>query len=298
MRWPLKTPRAGSASDGRRALYLVLLVLACCAACAARFGSDETPAAAGAPAAGYPASSGRSGSEAVAGMNSRGGSATSAGAGSNAGAGAGSSAGAGSNAGTGSNAGATSGSGGAAGRPAVDMAGSSGTAAASSVAECRTDRDCEVSQDCCTCQAVPSGAPMPACPANCGSNACEIKGISAVAKCTLGRCRLATSCNERQATCKSVPLPCPAGEVRSVTELGCWGACLAPTECADVSDCAACEDALCVKFPNIGGTTFHCVARQAACETGNLCDCLLPCGPFGCAEQSSEIGCFCAGCAG
>jgi hypothetical protein len=51
-----------------------------------------------------------------------------------------------------------------------------------------------------------------------------------------------------------------------------------------------------VRFPNIGGTTIRCIARRAACELGNLCRCLSPCGDFGCTEQNGDVGCFCAGC--
>ena len=123
-----------------------------------------------------------------------------------------------------------------------------------------------------------------------------MKGIPAVAQCTLGRCTLATSCDERRAVCKSLAPKCPPGETVSVTEFGCWGPCIAPTECSDVTDCAACGDALCVKFPNVGGTTIRCVARQAQCEGGDWCGCLKPCGSFGCNEQKGEISCYCPTC--
>ena len=275
-------------SDLLRSARLVLLGLSCCFACAARIDSKGRPAGSSPGGGSAGASGGSAGSIAAAGTNA-GASAgtTNAGTG-NAGAASAGSTNAGASAG-----GATSGSGSTDGGDAGE-AGASGIAA--SFPECRTDQDCEIAKDCCACQAVPQGATMPACALACAGNACDAKGLTAEAKCTLGRCTLATSCDQRRARCKSLPPSCPAGEAVSVTELGCWGPCIAATECSEVTDCDACGDAQCVKFPNIGGTTIRCVARQAGCEAGSSCQCLAPCGNFGCAEQNGAVSCFCAGC--
>src|SRR6187431_30482 len=275
-------------SDRSPSARLALLGLVCCWGCAARIGSNGRP---GGDSAGSSGSS--AGSVAAAGTNAGASAgATNAGA-TNVGASAGATSAGTTNAGA-SAGGATSGSASTDGGDAGE-AGASGIAAAS-FPECRTDQDCEIDKDCCVCQAVPKGTTMPACALDCAGNACDANGLKAEAKCTLGRCTLATSCDQRRSRCKSLPPSCPAGETASVTELGCWGPCVAATECSEVSNCAACGEAQCVKFPNIGGTTIRCVARQAGCEAGKLCQCLSPCGNFGCAEQNGEVSCFCAGC--
>jgi hypothetical protein len=164
--------------------------------------------------------------------------------------------------------------------------------------ECVVAEDCEIVQDCCVCQAAPKGTSFGTCRVACGdSNACEMQGVAPVAACTLGRCTLAAPCSVRHVVCDTLPPTCAAGQAPSVTEDGCWGPCVVSTECSEVTDCTVCGDAHCVTFPNVGGTSVRCIAREAGCEAGNLCECLSPCGGFGCGEQENgEVGCFCLGC--
>jgi hypothetical protein len=164
--------------------------------------------------------------------------------------------------------------------------------------ECETNEDCEIKKDCCSCEAVPKGTSVAMCRVACGdSNGCEQRGISTSAQCTLGRCTLSASCGGGSGvSCTTDPPECPAGQAPTVTEDGCWGPCVVATECPDIADCAVCGDAHCVRFPGVGLTITRCIARQPECTAGTLCECLAPCGEFGCAERDGEVGCFCAGC--
>jgi hypothetical protein len=164
-----------------------------------------------------------------------------------------------------------------------------------SLLECATDDDCEIAADCCNCQVVPKGTRVATCRVACGSNECEVRGLFTHAECTLGRCTLAVSCDARRVTCDALPPAC-TGQVPSVGDDGCWGPCVTPSECSDVTDCNACGDDLCVKFPNVGGITFRCIPPRAECEPGSLCECLAPCGGFGCSEENGEVGCYCVAC--
>ena len=168
---------------------------------------------------------------------------------------------------------------------------------AASVPECETDDDCELSKDCCSCEALPKGTSVPTCRIACGdSNGCEMQGITATARCALGRCALSAGCGGRGVTCDEQPPPCAEGHAPIVTPEGCWGPCVPSTECLQVPDCSDCGDEHCVSFPTAGSTTIRCVARRPGCEAGNLCECLAPCGLFGCGERDGEVGCYCAGC--
>jgi len=188
----------------------------------------------------------------------------------------------------------SAGSAGSAGSYAGALSGASGNAGSASFPECADDDDCEISKDCCACQAAPKAQTTSTCNRACASNACAGKGFAPLARCTLGRCTLANSCDTRGVSCKSLPPTCPKGETASVGK-GCWGPCIAVTECADVTDCNDCGDAQCITFSDFG-ESFHCVARKAQCEVGNLCECLSPCGNFACSEQNGEVGCFCPAC--
>jgi hypothetical protein len=236
--------------------------------------SAGTSASGAAPAGGFSGSGGASGgSEPVSGMT-----------------------GSGAGAGTG---GGTAGAGGVPGAAGKHggIAGASEDAGSSGFPECVRDEDCEIAADCCSCQVVPKGTSFPVCRLDCGgSNGCELDGLSAVPRCTLGRCTLATDCGGEATLCDRPPPTCPAGQTPSRSEDGCWGPCVAATECSVVEDCDACGDAHCVEFPNVGGTTIRCIARQAECEVGNLCECLQPCGDFGCGEQDGKVGCYCPAC--
>jgi hypothetical protein len=289
------------ASTTLRRVGLALLVLACAWACGGKSGRDAGPAlevggsgGAGAGSGGE-AGSGRAG--AAAGSSASGGApgGGSPGSGGSSGGSEPVSGMGGSVAGAGNGGGGAAGAAGTSGAAGTDggMAGASG---APSFPECVVDEDCEIAPDCCSCHAVPKGASFPACRLDCGgSNACEMQGLSTVPLCNLGRCTLATTC-AGEVTCDSPPPICPAGQTPSQTEDGCWGPCVAATECSEVADCDACGYAHCVQFPNVGGTTIRCIAREAACEVGNLCECLEPCGTFGCGEREGEIGCYCPAC--
>jgi hypothetical protein len=280
-----------------------LLLLACAWACGGKSGRDPGPSLAvgGSSGAGAGGDEGSGRAGASAGTSASG--AAPAGGFSGSGGGSGGSEPVsgmtGSGAGAGTGGGITAGAGGASGAAGKDggMAGASGEAGSSGFPECVLDEDCEIASDCCSCQAVPKGASFPACRLDCGgSNGCELDGLSTVPRCTLGRCTLATDCGGEATLCDSPPPTCPAGQTPSRTEDGCWGPCVAATECSLVEDCGACGDAHCVEFPNVGGTTIRCIARQQECEVGNLCECLQPCGDFGCGEQDGEVGCFCPAC--
>lgn len=203
---------------------------------------------------------------------------------------------AGSSANAGSSAGGAAGTAGSgAGTNAGGASGTAGTLGEPG-AECEQDSDCEIAADCCDCRAQPKGATGPVCAADCGTNACDLKGISAGAQCTLGRCTLAVTCDARLVTCRAAPPECPEAHVPSVTDNGCWGSCVAATECSTVTGCAACPaDTHCVRFEAFG-SAYHCVPRHPACEPGNLCDCLDPCGGYGCLEIETEIACSCPFC--
>src|SRR5690606_25334096 len=137
----------------------------------------------------------------------------------------------------------------------------------------------------------------PACRLDCeAANGCELAQLDAEPTCRFGRCTLSVTCDRRRVTCKAEPPTCPSGQVPSVTEQGCWGPCVTVTECTDVTDCAACGDAMCVEFPNVAGTNVWCLEQVNGCSAGNLCECMLPCGTFPCVEQDSKLGCYCGGC--
>jgi hypothetical protein len=84
--------------------------------------------------------------------------------------------------------------------------------------------------------------------------------------------------------------------VRSVVD-GCWGPCLPPTECSEVTDCESCGDAVCVMNSAIG--TRACVAPPDGCSAGNYCECLHACPTttgFECIESDGAVVCYCATC--
>jgi hypothetical protein len=104
--------------------------------------------------------------------------------------------------------------------------------------ECETADDCVMFSDCCNCAAVPNGTSIPGCDLVCVTDQCTALQIGRdETTCAFGRCVIDRSCNQSRALCSSPPEPCPGGQVRSVTENGCWGPCMPPTECRDVTDC-------------------------------------------------------------
>ena len=164
--------------------------------------------------------------------------------------------------------------------------------------ECETADDCVGFTDCCSCMAVPVGTTGPECDLVCIQSACEAQRIDPEdVTCAFGRCVIDRSCNHSLASCDETPEPCPNGQVRTLNDSGCFGGCLAPTECRDVTDCASCGDAVCViEEPQI--RTFGCVDPGSSCTKGNYCDCLEACptGGFVCMEGEDAVHCPCPVC--
>jgi hypothetical protein len=150
--------------------------------------------------------------------------------------------------------------------------------------------------DCCRCEGVPKGADQQFCDLVCITDACSALAIGPdEVTCAHGRCVIDRSCDAADATCNSVPEACPNGQVRSVTEGGCWGGCLPPRECREVTDCASCgEGDVCVENQTQLFST-SCVRPEPSCTKGNYCECLDAC-PIACAETEESVGCYCTAC--
>jgi len=164
--------------------------------------------------------------------------------------------------------------------------------------ECETADDCVLRSDCCSCEAVPKSAEAPSCDLACGEEQCFARQIGPEeVTCSFGRCVIDRSCDHSRVTCDSLPEPCPEGQMRSLSESGCYGPCLAPTECRDVTDCASCGDAVCViEEPQI--RSFGCVRPPDSCAKGSYCECLdaCPASGFVCDEQDDAVHCPCPVC--
>jgi hypothetical protein len=188
--------------------------------------------------------------------------------------------------------------GGSAGVGAMGGSGGSGGSAGDGQ-ECETADDCVMASDCCNCMAVPVGTSIQVCDRVCITDQCTAQQIgSGEVTCAFGRCVIDRSCNHARATCNSMPEPCPSGQARSVTENGCWGPCLAATECRDVTNCASCGDAVCAIFEGLGAT-YGCVAPDASCTKGNYCECLDACpqsAAYECVEVDETVRCICSVC--
>lgn len=193
---------------------------------------------------------------------------------------------------------------GAAGMGGTQLAGMGGSGAGGaggrpSAVECRSNEDCYLLDDCCgNCSAepVPSPGLPPRCRLVCDQTACALPGIRAdEVICRGGQCILDRSCNAVRRTCDSLPPACPDGQVPSIDDSGCWGPCLAPTECREVTSCADCANDLCVESGQRIITT--CRARSF-CEEGSYCQCLEPCGAgaVACSEDEGRVSCTCITC--
>lgn len=64
------------------------------------------------------------------------------------------------------------------------------------------------------------------------------------------------NCDMRTSTCSSLPAPCVAGRVPTVVTPGCWGPCVAPTSCREMT-CSS--DASCVAPWRCDPATNRCV---------------------------------------
>jgi hypothetical protein len=180
---------------------------------------------------------------------------------------------------------------------ATPAGGAGGSAGGGDGHECETDEDCTMYSDCCTCAAVVRGTPGTPCERVCTLYECAARGIDrAEVACRFGRCVIDRSCNLDRVTCDDTAPSCDDGEVASVTDAGCYGPCLPPSECSDVTSCAACgAGEVCV---NVQAQifTYGCVKPGASCTKGNYCECLDACAGSICAETDDSVQCVCLGC--
>ncbi len=113
-------------------------------------------------------------------------------------------------------------------------------------------------------------------------------------------------CNSAVVTCRSLPPPCPAGEVPVVAGT-CWaGHCVKASACRTVKDCSACDAAtdLCVRdFIRGPDPGVRCVELPPDCATDRTCMCLrshiCTVGPYGTCQEIGngvEFGCDCPFC--
>ena len=173
-------------------------------------------------------------------------------------------------------------------------AGSAGQAPMSG-AECEADEDCMLHDDCCSCSAEPKDVKVPACPAICIQSACSARGIRGVGtRCVAKRCVLGLSCNASMATCAAMQPSCASGLIPSVVE-GCWGPCIHPTECRDVTDCEACAAGSSCVTQSLFMPSTHCVSVSAACEAAPSCECVDACSQA-CSDVGGKVDCFCPAC--
>lgn len=129
-------------------------------------------------------------------------------------------------------------SGGVAGSAAAGSAGNAGSQAASAPfgpvgSECTTEDDCRLVSDCCRCVAAPKGVTLDVCYASCAETMCIAGGVTGSERvCVNGRCVLDRSCDRMSVTCDMAPPECEPGTIPSVED-GCYGPCIASTECRD-----------------------------------------------------------------
>ena len=162
-------------------------------------------------------------------------------------------------------------------------------------AECEADEDCMLHDDCCSCSAEPKDVKVPACPAICIQSACSARGIRGVGtRCVAKRCVLGLSCNASMATCAAMQPSCASGLIPSVVE-GCWGPCIHPTECRDVTDCEACAAGSSCVTQSLFMPSTHCVSVSAACEAAPSCECVDACSQA-CSDVGGKVDCFCPAC--
>jgi hypothetical protein len=191
---------------------------------------------------------------------------------------------------------ASGGTAGEAGAPTggTSSGGAAGEAGAPSGAECVSAADCRLVSDCCSCRAEPIGVPGELCPLDCAFDSCGQGGgvEPSEVECVMGRCVVARSC-VGSVTCPALPPNCGEGRLPSVVE-GCWGPCLAVTDCSAVPSCSDCGQAVCVAFDSFRGS-YHCVEPADGCNAGNYCECLGAC-TFDCVETDDGVGCTCPVC--
>jgi hypothetical protein len=113
-------------------------------------------------------------------------------------------------------------------------------------------------------------------------------------------------CNSRHfVTCKSLPPPCPTGDVPVVAGT-CWaGYCAKPSTCRSVNDCGVCnpETDICATDATLHTASVRCVSMPAVCANDRTCQCL---GSYLCTTPSYDdcnrvseargLVCFCNTC--
>jgi hypothetical protein len=203
----------------------------------------------------------------------------------------------GGNAGSGGSIGTTGGAGGSSGN-AGGGSGNQAGVGGSGGPECQTPDDCQLKTDCCTCAAEPKGTPFPTCPAVCAMDACmAMQIVPDDVTCAYGRCVFARSCDLSEVSCDAATPECPQGTIPSVQD-GCFGPCLPPTECLQLTSCADCASPnVCIRY-DADPLFVGCVAPSEGCEAGSYCECLGACmsPATACAEQEGHVGCACLAC--
>lgn len=158
--------------------------------------------------------------------------------------------------------------------------GGSGTGAGGTVVspppECSTDAECMLLNDCCRCEGLAPGETAPDCPSmECFALSCESIGIGQPATvCRAGQCVVDADCNQAHAICKSLPPVCPPGKTPIVVN-GCWGGCIAVSECGEVGSCTQCQSGqACVNTNTMMIPGKHCVDPPASCNGQISCECM------------------------
>jgi hypothetical protein len=189
--------------------------------------------------------------------------------------------------------GTASGNAGAAGSPTNGGA-SGGSVSVAGGVECASNEDCVRFEDCCSCSAEPAANPPAHCKSACEQSACVTSGLAGVdAVCLGNRCVLNLSCVRSEVTCRAAEPECDAGKVPSVID-GCWGPCVAPSQCFNVDNCADCaEGEVCVEQRDSFPLT-QCVEVSSACAQKPTCECVDAC--FAQCSEENGVSCYCINC--
>jgi hypothetical protein len=197
------------------------------------------------------------------------------------------------------------GTGGGAGTVVVVDAGSKDAAPpieAGSGGVCKVDTDCKLSDTCCGCVALGPNDKAPVCNLQCIQSACSAQQIHGV-RCSQGKCVPAPDCDRRNVTCKSLPEPCPPGQVPSVKGT-CWGGCVVASSCLTVADCKPCESEayLCARQETLPGAVFRCIDAPASCGLNPGCECassvacIPPYNTCSASMSGKQLNCSCPNC--
>ena len=161
--------------------------------------------------------------------------------------------------------------------------------------ECRSDADCRMVSDCCGCRAEPKARPS-SCALPCVRDACaEALIADEEFTCDQGRCVVHRTCDRAKVLCDSLPPSCMNDLIPSVTDEGCWGPCLAPADCYEVTSCDDCTGGeICVETVTVEARFWTCVEPRTGCTRGDYCSCLGACpagGTWQCIERPTMVSC-------